>query len=272
MRTSRPLSFRKTVRVCSIGSTDPTGHAGMFLDAGVFARLGGVEPSFVVAGVTAQNDRAVNGVLGVPPEAISRQLQSVWQQGAPQAVRIGLLPSAAACGAVTRFLRQLRSRPPIVIDPVMAASSGGRLARPTALPRLRDLMRMATLITPNAPEAAILARMPAVTTLAQAEMAAQRLRESYRAVLITGGHLRTGDRIVDVLAFGGDRMRLSSRRIDARLRGTGCRLSAAIAVSLARGDSLLDAVKYGRRFARAALSTSSHVVASRRAGVRARTV
>jgi hydroxymethylpyrimidine/phosphomethylpyrimidine kinase len=255
---------RRPAVVCSIGSTDPTAAAGLFLDAAAYARIGAVAPSFVVAGVTAQNARGVRAVEAVSPRAIERQLEAIWSQHPPDAVRIGLLPTRAACLRVARFLRALPIHPAIVVDPVMRASSGGRLLEDDALDGLRALVRMATIATPNAAEAAALAGMPDVRTQAQAVDAARAIAARGGAVLVTGGHLETSASVVDVLARGGRIVRFASRRIDVELRGTCCMLACAVAVSLARGRTLVDAVRDGRAFVRAALLRARRELRARR--------
>ena len=274
----RPLlMFRDAVAVCSIGSTDPTGSAGLFLDARVYAQIGGVRPSFVVAGVTAQNDRKVLGVEGLAPAAVLQQLEAVWARSRPDAVRVGLLPTAETCDAVTRFLSRLPKRPPIVVDPVILASSGGRLASDGAVRAMRSLIRLSTIVTPNAREAVMLANIAASANAASTvDAATDALARIARAVLVTGGDRSTGARVTDVLAIGKRREELTSRRIDVELRGTGCMLACAIAVSLARRERLPDAVRSGRRFVRAALLDAAkqprRARRSRPAGVGARAV
>lgn len=237
--------------VCSVGSSDPTAGAGLFADAAVYARLG-VRPTFVVAGVTAQNSARVSAVHSVPPKIIRAQLEAVWAQVRPAAMRIGLLPDTAAVNEIARFLRSLRRRPPVVLDPVIAATAGHRFAGASEIRALRRLLALTTIATPNADEAAEVARMP-VRDVAEAERAALVLAGNGCAVLITGGHL-AGDRIVDVLVQSGRVKRYSARRLPADVRGTGCMLSAALAAMLARGYALDDCVRRARAFVRRAIS------------------
>ena len=263
--------------VCSIGSTDPTAGAGLFLDAAVYAKIGGVTGVYVVAGVTAQNSARVGRVLAVPGNATIAQLDSVLEQVRPDAIRIGLTPGRSASVALADRLRRMRRRVPIVIDPVMSASSGGRLQARSALDGVRRLLRVADIATPNAAEAATLASMR-VVDVTEAERAASHLAAQYGcAVLVTGGHLRSGARVVDVLAHAGGRIeRFSAPRLRVDARGTGCMLAASLAVALARGEGLSDAVRFARRFVRAALLSSRPVGRGRRqfdaAGVRRATV
>ena len=240
--------------VCSVGSTDPTAGAGLFADAAVYARLG-VSAAFVVTGVTAQNSKAVSGVYSLPVRAIVAQLDAVWNQVRPDAVRIGLMPSRLATLAVAQYFASMRRRPAIVFDPVIAATSGHRFAKSGDIPALRRLLRIATIATPNAHEAAELAGFP-VRDLDDAERAAIALAASGCAVLVTGGHLRHDDRVVDVLARGARVTRYSAPRLPNDARGTGCLLTAAIAASLARGAPLDLAVRQARAFVRRAIATA----------------
>ena len=240
--------------VCSIGSTDPTGAAGLFADAAVYAQLG-IRAVYVVSGVTAQNSAKVLCVEPLSPKAVRAQLDAVWSQVRPDAVRVGLLAGAPAAATVLAFLKALRPPPAIVVDPVIASSSGRRFAGPREVAALRAFLGVATVVTPNAPEAAALART-AVSSVADAERAALALAASGSAVLVKGAHLPTGGRIVDVLARAAHVTRYSARRLDADARGTGCTLAAVLAASLAQGHSLRDAIRRARAFVRRAIATA----------------
>jgi hydroxymethylpyrimidine/phosphomethylpyrimidine kinase len=239
--------------VCSIGSTDPTAAAGLFADAAHYARLR-VRAVFVVAGVTAQNSARVTTVCPMPAAVIRAQLDAVWAQVHPDAIRVGLLPGAASVGAVRRFLAGLRRRPPIVVDPVLAASSGRAFQDQRAIAALRGLIRYATIATPNRHEASLLAAMP-VGDVEAAERAAQRLARHAGAVLVTGGDAQS-TRSVDVLVHDGRTVRLAAERIRVEMRGTGCALSAALAAHLASGIDLERAVRRARAYVRRAIATA----------------
>ena len=243
--------------VCSIGSTDPTAGAGLFLDAAVYARLGRVRPVYAVAGITAQNSRGVREVVSLSPAAVVAQLDAIEAQVRPDAFRIGLIPSKGTCVAVARWLRTRGRRAPVVVDPVIAATSGARLIEADAIGGLRALLRAADVATPNAAEASALSSSP-VASVDDAERAALRLAATHGcAVLVTGGHVRSGARIVDVLASpDGSVERFAGTRLRASSRGTGCMLAASLAASLARGSTMSAAVRSARRFVRAALASS----------------
>lgn len=263
-RTRVRKRSRETV-VCSVGSSDPTSAAGLFLDAAVYARMRGVRPVYLVAGVTAQNSRRVRMVSGLPDAAIVEQLDAILEQVEPDAFRIGLIPRKSACIAIADRLRCIPRRPPIVVDPVMSASTGDRLQRRGGIEGLRVLLSVADIATPNAAEAAALASLR-VTDVDSAGRAASRIATRFGcAVLVTGGHLRTGSRVVDVLAMpDGDVRRFSAPRLRDEVRGTGCMLASSLAVALGRGLDLPRAVRAARRFVRAAMVSAKPLGRGRR--------
>jgi len=245
---------RKRPLVCSIGSTDPTAAAGIGLDLRVYA-ASGVDAAFAVAAVTAQNAAGVRGLVAIEPDLIAQQLQAIWEERPPDALRIGLLPSSRAIGVVVAFLRALKSRPPVVLDPVLAASSGTQFSGPRELAALRRLMPLATIVTPNAVEAQALSGLRALT-LDEARKAAAALSELGCAVLVKGGHLSERSAI-DVLAIDGRFVKAyRSARLRRTRRGMGCLLAAALAVELARGKKLDPAIATARAFVRAAPRSS----------------
>lgn len=240
-------SDRRAFLICSVGSTDPTVRAGIGRDLVVYQRLGACGV-FAVAAVTAQNSRRVIAVQPLPPALLTAQLRAIWQESLPAAIRIGLLPTRALIAAVARFVRTLRPRPPIVLDPVIAASSGHRFLDLSTLRALAGLLPLVTIVTPNIDEAEALTG-ERIRSTNDAARVALRLSERGCAVLLKGGHLR-GTQVVDVLAAGGRITRLAAPRIHARMRGTGCTLAAALAVNLARGVPLTQAIRRARAFVR----------------------
>jgi hydroxymethylpyrimidine/phosphomethylpyrimidine kinase len=231
--------------VCSIGSTDPTCGAGIGLDVALNALLG-VRSAIVVTGVTAQNSRAVTGVAPLAPKMIRAQLESVWSEARPDAIRIGLIPGAPAIRKVRAFLAaQPRKLPPVILDPVLASTSGRRFAGAKEIAALTKLFEYAELITPNADEAAQLAGIR-VRSVDDAAEAGQRIaRSSGCAVLVKGGHL-TGGTCFDVLADKRGVVYIGAKRSRKTMRGTGCVLAAAIAAYRAHGLPLLDAIERAR--------------------------
>jgi len=235
--------------VCSIGTVDPTGAAGITMDLRVYAELRAVGMA-VVAAVTAQNNRRAFAVGAISPALITQQLEAVWEQVTPDAVCIGLLPDSAGIMATRKFLERLARRPPVVIDPVIAASSGWRFVGTRALTEFVRLWPLATVVTPNLHEAAVLTKMK-LTKQEHAESAARVLARYGSAVLLTGGHVK-GVACVDVLVQGGRVRRFAAPRLAGGMRGAGGILAAALAVYLARGVPLERAAQCARRFVRSA--------------------
>ncbi|HEV2878511.1 MAG TPA: hydroxymethylpyrimidine/phosphomethylpyrimidine kinase [Candidatus Eremiobacteraceae bacterium] len=242
--------------VCSIGSLDPTGAAGIMMDLRVYADLGAIGVA-VVAAVTAQNSKRVVAVGAIPPTLITQQLEAVWEQVKPDAICIGLLPEASGIKAVRRFLQRVSRRRPIVIDPVMQATSGKRFVGPSELRELVQLLPLATVVTPNLREVSEFVKKK-IMTADQAELAARKLTRHGCAVLVTGGHL-TGDVCVDALAQHNRVRRFRAPRLAGSMRGAGGILAAALAANLARGESLERAVEDARKFVRRALRNARKV-------------
>ncbi len=226
------------------------------MDLRVYADLRAVGLA-VIAAVTAQNNRRVVAVGAIAPALISKQLEAVWEQVWPDAVCVGLLPDAAGIKAVGTFLKRLARRPPIVIDPVLAASSGSRFVGAQAQKELLRLLPLVHVVTPNLDEAAVLSQMK-VTNQEHAESAARALARHGSAVLITGGHLK-GATCVDTLVHGVHVRRFAAPRIAGAIRGPGGILAAALAVYLARGASLERAVHLARLFVRRAFRSTRTV-------------
>lgn len=243
------MKAAKPTVICSIGSVDPTGAAGLTNDLRVYACLKAAGVA-VVAAVTAQNSSRVASVAPLSGRVVRQQLELVWEQVRPDAVCIGLLPEAALIRTVRRFLSGLAQRPPLVIDPVLAASSGRRFLGAREIRELVLLLPLATVVTPNLHEAAALTSSR-VTTIAQAEAAARMLSSCGCAALVTGGHL-AGSRCIDILSHRNRVRRFAAQRITGTMRGAGGILAAALAVGLARGITLDRAIVEARSFVRRA--------------------
>jgi len=234
--------------VLAIGGTDSSGGAGVTRDAEVLAECG-VAGTFAVAAVTAQSNARVIAVQSVSPEVLREQIRAALETHDVAAVKIGMLGTRNVIEAVADALPS-RDAVPIVLDPVLAASSGGALVDAEAVDALREaLLPRASLITPNVPEAARLLRDDEANDLAGMTAQAVGLCEhGPRAVLLKGGHAG-GENAIDVLVGAGiDIERLSSPRSAVRLRGTGCMLASAIAAGLALGMPLADACRFGKRY------------------------
>ena len=242
----------------TIAGSDPSGGAGIQADLKTFTALG-VYGASVITALTAQNTRGVTGVMKVPADFIAAQFDAVTSDLNIGAVKTGMLADAETVACVSERLSRLRGIP-VVVDPVMVATSGDRLIDESAITAVRDqLIPKATLITPNLPEAAAL--LSADVALTERDMFAQAnalLQLGCGAVLIKGGH-GGGEEAVDVLATkAGDRLRLSMPRIDTRnTHGTGCTLAAAIAANLAMGARLEPSVRSAKSFVWSAIESAA---------------
>jgi hydroxymethylpyrimidine/phosphomethylpyrimidine kinase len=247
--TPQPMSVRPNV--LAIAGSDSSGCSGVQADLKALAACG-VHSLSVITAVTAQTTRRVESIHRVPAAQVAAQLRAVFADFHIAAVKIGMLASADNIDAVADGLRIDAARN-IVIDPVLVSSSGTRLLPARALDRLRHaLFPLATLLTPNVPEAETLLgrRLRGPTDLVGA--AQDLLATGARAILLKGGHLR-GPRIRDVLVDGESVTEFEHARLPAAARGTGCTLASAIAAGLARRMELRQAVQEAERFLQAAM-------------------
>lgn len=235
----------------TIAGSDSGGNAGIQADLRTFHGFG-VHGCTAVAALTAQNPAGVTGVLAVPPEFLRQQLDAIFAAYDVRAIKTGMLLNAGLIRVVADVLQRRGRTVPLVIDPVMVATSGARLLEDAAVTMLiRRLLPLASLITPNLPEAELLLGHPVADAAAAGE-AARELSVRFRcAVLVKGGHGSLADRASDVLCAGAGklvRLRTPVVRKPLSLHGTGCTLSAAITASLATGRSLTEAAVEGKAF------------------------
>jgi hydroxymethylpyrimidine/phosphomethylpyrimidine kinase len=248
----------------TVAGSDSGGGAGIQADLKTFAALG-VHGASAIACLTAQNPRRVLGVEPCSPKMLRQQLEAVFAELPPAAVKTGMLYSAQNINVVAQFLSRLRprdSRPQLVVDPVMVSTSGTRLLEPAAIRVLqRRLLPLAALVTPNLDETAILVGRN-ISSIEAMREAAREIYGSYGcAALVKGGHLRGSREAVDIFFDGTTELLLSAPFVKGfPTHGTGCTYSAAICAALARGESLLRAVATGKNGVTAAIA------GSRRAG------
>jgi hydroxymethylpyrimidine/phosphomethylpyrimidine kinase len=253
MISSRP-------RLLTIAGSDSGGGAGIQADLKTFAAHGGYGMSVVTA-LTAQNTREVRAVFEVPPEMVAAQIDAVLEDIGADAVKIGMLASAALVRTVADRLRtHLRGTGvpsvPIVLDPVMVAKSGDRLLREDAVEALKsELLPLATVVTPNVPELEALTGLPAMDE-GERSRAAAALASHGQAVLAKGGHAE-GDEVVDLLLAEGRVHRFAHPRLHTRAtHGTGCTLSSAITARLGVGEELPRAVEGAIEYLRGAMAAA----------------
>lgn len=243
----------KTPIALTIAGSDSGGGAGIQADLKAFSALGVYGASAVTA-VTAQNTLTVSAVHEVPADVVAGQVEAVLSDLNVGAIKIGMLFSTAIIEAVADVLPA--NGPPIVVDPVMIAKSGDSLLQADAVDALKELIfPLATLITPNLPEASVLSGLSEAENVPKMRAQASQLGTPGRtSVLIKGGH-GTTDVCTDVLLdTNGNETVFSTPRIPTRnTHGTGCTFSAAIAAQLALGHSLTDSVGTAHRYLNAAI-------------------
>jgi hydroxymethylpyrimidine/phosphomethylpyrimidine kinase len=245
----------------TIAGSDSGGGAGVQADLKTFSALG-VYGASVITALTAQNTLGVQGIHDVPADFVARQIDSVFSDLAVKAVKIGMLSRADVIAAVAEGLARRAGAIPVVLDPVMVATSGDRLIADDAVAALRDrLLPRADLITPNLPEAAVLLGEAVAEDAATAVAQARRLVAlGARAVLIKGGHGHGRETIDHLGTANGSLRTLAAPRIATRnTHGTGCTLSAAVAAGLARGLELPEAVVEAKDYLTAAIAAADRL-------------
>ncbi len=241
-----PGKRQKIGKALTIAGSDSGGGAGIQADLKTFAALG-VYGASVITAVTAQNTRRVSKIFMLPPAMVAAQIDAVIQDIGCNAVKTGMIANAEIIKVVVQKIRTYRLRN-VVVDPVMVAKSGSRLLRRDAIRALRShLIPLATVVTPNLPEAQELAGFIVKTDRAIREAAQKICDMGAKSVVIKGGH-RKGP-ATDVFYDGNRFVELKSARIKTRhTHGTGCTFSAAIAAHLARGCDLEEAVALAKQF------------------------
>ena len=248
-------------KVMTIAGSDSGGGAGIQADLKAFA-ANGVHGTSAITAITAQNTVAVTDVLALPPSLVASQIDAIIDDIGADAVKTGMLANSTIIETVAERIKA-HSLGPVVIDPVMVTSTGAPLFQDDSVEAIRTLlMPLATVVTPNTREAAVLTGM-AVDTLDRMRHAAEIIsRETgARAVLVKGGHL--DGPAIDVLYENIDiphSTELTAERIDTTSNhGTGCTLASSIAANLAKGDDLLTAVAKAKEYVTNAMRAATPI-------------
>jgi len=252
-----------TAVALTIAGSDSSGGAGIQADLKTFAALG-VYGASVITALTAQNTRGVTAIHEVPADFVTAQIDAVFSDLDIAAVKVGMVSRAAVIGTVAAGLKRHQAKK-IVLDPVMAASSGDRLLVDTAIETLRhELIPLALVVTPNLPEAAALTGANLARNEQEMEIQAREILSlGSRYVLIKGGH-GEGEESLDLLIGQGEVVRLSAKRIATKnTHGTGCTLSSAIAAGLANGFGLTHAVREAKSYVTAAIAAADRLQVGR---------
>lgn len=254
--------MKKRPCVLTIAGSDSGGGAGIQADLKTFASFG-VHGASVIAAVTAQNSRSVTDVLTLPDSIVESQIDAVMSDLQPGVVKLGMLGNERMVRLVARKLRQWKPEF-LVVDPVMVAASGARLLEEPGVAAVREeLVPLATVLTPNWPEASALVDQE-FSGIEEIERIAEAFgRLGARGVLVKGGHL-PGPLVVDTLLDGDRCIEFRHLRIEgAEGHGTGCALASAMAAALALGKDLENAVQLATDFVHQALTNRYAVGASK---------
>jgi len=255
-----PSPEERVPRLLTVAGSDPSGGAGIQADLRTFAAFGAYGGAVLTA-LTAQNTRRVAGIHPVPTAFVRAQLETLFEDVAIDAVKVGMVGTAATAVTVAETLAPRRgSFRAVVVDPVMVSKGGHRLVDPLAVAAIRDrLLPLATVITPNLHEAAALLGREVAGDPAELGRAAEALRAFGPDAVCVKGGAAGGDESVDALATAaGVRIYRTRRVATTSLHGSGCTFAAALAAALARGEPVPDAVRTAKEFL-----TESLVAASR---------
>ncbi len=243
----------------TIAGSDSGGGAGIQADLKTFSALG-IYGVSVITAVTAQNTTGVTAIESISPEVVLKQIDAVFSDFKIDVVKIGMVSNQKIIQAVVKGLVKWNVKS-IVLDPVMISETGSHLLQEQARKELLDnLVPLAQVITPNLYEAAVLlnVKLDSLKTVEDMEKAARRLYQGQGSVLIKGGHLK-GD-AVDVLYNGKHIYKFKEARIETpNTHGTGCTYSSAIAVFLAKGFDLPEAVKWAKKYVTGAIKNSLNI-------------
>lgn len=235
----------------TIAGSDSSGGAGIQADLKAMT-LNGVFAMSAITALTAQNTTGVTDIMDVSPEFLNSQMDAIFTDIYPDAIKIGMVSDKDLIIVIANKLKEYEAEN-IVLDPVMVATSGAKLLKDDAIETLKEkLIPLANLITPNIPEAEILANTK-ITADKDMEMAARKIYKDYGVnVLLKGGHSINDAN--DFLLVDGKETWINGERIDNdNTHGTGCTLSSAIAANLAKGKSLEDAVRLAKKYLEGAL-------------------
>ena len=227
-------------KLLTIAGSDSSGGAGIQADLKTFAALGTYGMSVIVA-LTAQNTQGVSMVANTSSEMVEAQLKAVYDDIPPDGVKTGMLSTPGIVHTVAEFLKK-HGNSPLVVDPVMVATTGAVLLEKEAIESYKkELFPLATVITPNIPEAEVLSGIEIKTVEDMEEAASRLMKYGMKSVVVKGGH-RVNDAL-DVLYDGKEFYRFQGKRIETKnTHGTGCTLSSALAVMLSKGMKTSDAV------------------------------
>ncbi|WP_100330698.1 bifunctional hydroxymethylpyrimidine kinase/phosphomethylpyrimidine kinase [Bacillus xiapuensis] len=246
-------------KALTIAGSDSGGGAGIQADLKTFQELGVFGMSAITA-ITVQNTLGVHGVYPLPVAAVKEQIEAIGEDMGTDALKTGMLFSSDIIQATAEQI-QKQGWKKVVVDPVMIAKGGKSLLEEEAIQAMKEaLLPLAHVVTPNIPEAEVLAGLE-IRSLEDRKEAAKRLYQAgARYVVIKGGHADDGDSLIDLLFDGEQFSYYESARVKTKnTHGTGCTFAAAIAAELAKGHSVSEAVETASQFVHAAIESELHI-------------
>lgn len=238
----------KYPKVLTIAGSDSGGAAGIQADIKTISAIGCYGMSVITA-LTAQNSTGVQSVMGIPPSFVAEQLESIFSDLKPNAIKIGMVHSTELVQTIATYLKNCPEIP-IIFDPVMVATSGDRLIEEDTIQSIiTELFPLATLITPNMDEAALITQMPVNNTQDMLQAGKKFIHQGCKNVIIKGGHLKSSQLTSIFMNAAGDIHELHSQKIDTvNINGAGCTFSSAIASYLALEKDLLSSVELAQDY------------------------
>lgn len=235
-------------RVLIIAGSDSSGGAGIQADIKTVTALGGYAATAITV-LTAQNSRQIHQVVPIDPDFVAKQIQVVFEDIGVDCIKTGMLWSPQTVEAICKQIQTYAEQIPLVVDPILVATEGTALLDQQAIQLLRRrLLPLATLVTPNIPEAEAFTGLPIKSVEDMIKSGRLLCQWGAHATLITGGHL-DGSQIYDVLVHQGSHQIFKHTKIPTpHTHGTGCTLSSAIATGLAQGMNLNKAIRRARQY------------------------
>lgn len=245
---------KQTGRVLTIAGSDSGGGAGIQADIKTISALGGYAMTAITA-LTAQNTKGIEGIVEVDPDFVALQARLCLEDIGADAIKVGMMPTAGVIRKICTVLDECVAGIPVVVDPVIGASTGRALSDDESFVALKSmLLKRSAVLTPNVPEAERLTGLVIGSVEGMIEAGEVICGMGARAAFVTGGHLE-GPEVHDVLIAEGVSKVLSAPRLDGgNTHGTGCTLASALATELAFGTPLPEAAQKARDFVRAAIS------------------
>ncbi|MBV1900127.1 MAG: bifunctional hydroxymethylpyrimidine kinase/phosphomethylpyrimidine kinase [Kordiimonadaceae bacterium] len=249
-----PRANKALGRVLVVAGSDPSGGAGVQADIKTITALGGYAATAITA-LTVQNTLGVTDIKAVAGAFVAAQMDAVLSDIGADALKTGMLFNAAIIRAVVQAIKKAGYAGPVIVDPVMVATSGDVLLKKDAITALKkNLLPITSLLTPNIPEAEALCGFPIKTDIDILKAGKAILAMGPKAVLIKGGHLPSEQLVDTLMIAGGEEMQIKSTRIESKhTHGTGCTMASALAAGLARGESTELAFSHAHAFVRSAI-------------------